>query len=146
MKRNLQLAFIAAIMSFTSMSHAEFIFHLNTPNACDSISGHWSGKGRATNWLLGECSYHGSGEISTVDSTGHFTVNVTADKDSGSPFCPAHSTEKLNAVCANGVVTVKTEFGNLVGNFSDTSGSAKGTLTVSPGMDADVSIKFQRAG
>jgi hypothetical protein len=143
MKRTI-IAFTAALLSFPGLSQASFIFNLADPNSCDTISGHWSGTGKASNWLLGDCVYHGSGDVSTLDSTGHFSVAVNADKDSGSPFCPDHAGQTLNAMCSNGVVTIKTEFGSLSGTFTNNTGTAKGTLSVSPGLDADVSIKFTR--
>ena len=146
MKRNLLMVLTAAVLSFSSISYAEFIFQFSSSNACETIPGHWSGKGRAPNWLLGDCVYHGSGEVSALDNTGHFTVNVNADKDSGSPLCPEHASQILNAVCSNGVVSIHTEFGSLSGTFSETTGSATGTLSVTPGLEADVSIKFTRAG
>ena len=128
----------------TSNVYAEYSFSLDNPESCESIAGSWSGKGKATNWLLGSCTYHGSGIVSAVDSTGHFSVRTTADKDYGNKLCPEHATEQLNGVCLNGVVTIKTDFGSLKGNFSENNGSAKGTLSVSPGIDADVSIHLFR--
>lgn len=144
MKRTLLMGFTAATLSFANMSHADATFHSNIPNACEYISGHWAGTGKASNWVIGECIYHGSGTVSTVDNTGHFKVEVTSDKDSGSLLCPAHTTKQLKGMCINGVVTIMTEYGNLAGYFSQNTGDAKGTLSVAPGMSADVEIQFQR--
>ncbi|KTD25393.1 Uncharacterised protein [Legionella lansingensis] len=146
MKQNLIIGFIAAAMSFANMSHADFIFHSSASNACEDVSGYWTGKGKASNWLIGDCVYHGSGTVSALDSTGHFTVEVTADKDSGSFVCPKHTTEQLTGVCVNGVATIMTQYGDLTGNFTKNTGDAKGTLSASPGVDVYVTIKFIRAG
>ncbi|WED44581.1 hypothetical protein [Legionella cardiaca] len=145
MKGNLLIGFMAA-MSFANMSHADFTFHSNVANVCKYLAGHWSGKGKASSWLIGDCLYHGAGVISEVDNDGHFTVEVKADKDSGSFFCPKHSTKQLTGICTNGVATIMTEYGNLQGNFSQNAGSAKGTLTVAPGINAEITIEFQRLG
>ena len=125
-------------------AYAEYSFSLANTESCESIAGSWSGKGKATNWLLGSCTYYGTGIVSIVDNTGHFSVRIIADKDYGNKLCPEHATEQLNGVCLNGVVTIKTDFGSLKGNFSENNGSAKGTLSVSPGIDADVSIHLFR--
>lgn len=143
MKRNIFIGLIGAVLINTG-TYADYSFRLANNNSCESISGSWSGKGKATNWLIGSCTYHGTGTVGPVDSTGHFTVHAEADKDHGTPLCPDHASEQLTAVCLNGVVTIKTDFGSLKGNFSSNNGSAKGTLSVSPGMEADVSIQFYR--
>jgi hypothetical protein len=144
MKQNLLLGFVAVTMSFANMSHADFTFRSNLSNACESISGQWSGSGKASNWLLGECIYNGSGKISTLDSTSHFTIDVAADKVSGSFLCPNHTTKLISGVCANGMVTIVTEYGNLAGSFLSDSGDAKGTLSIAPGLSAEVLIQFLR--
>lgn len=146
MKRNVLMGLMVATMSFANVSYANFIFHSNVSNACENVSGSWSGTGKASNWFVGECVYHGSGNVSRVDSTGSFKIDVSADKDSGSFLCPNHATEQLKGVCVNGAVTILTDFGNLTGNFSPNEGSANGVLSVSPGMDAEVSIQFRRVG
>lgn len=143
MNNRLFLGF-SIFLFFINTSYADYSFRLNDPSGCNAISGKWSGKGKATNWLLGSCVYHGTGTVSAVDSAGNFTAQVTADKDSGSGLCPNHATEQLKAVCVNGIVTIKTEFGSLRGNFSATKGTASGTLSVSPGLDAEISIQFFR--
>lgn len=126
------------------MSHADAIFYSSLANACEYISGHWAGTGKASNWVLGDCIYHGAGTVSSLDATGHFKIEVASDKDSGSILCPNHATKQLTGICLNGVVTIMTEYGNMTGSFSQNSGSAKGTLSVAPGMNADVVIQFQR--
>ncbi|CEK10401.1 hypothetical protein [Legionella hackeliae] len=144
MKRRL-LGFIAAGL-FASVSHADFIFHSNSSSVCADVPGHWTGRGKANNWLIGECKYHGSGIISALDGAGHFKIEVSADKDSGTSLCPKHAYEELTGSCTNGVVTIKTQYGSLAGNFSRNAGDAKGTLSVGPGMSADVVVRFERAG
>ncbi|RUR12941.1 hypothetical protein [Legionella sp. km772] len=141
MKRSIFLGLLSTLL-INTVTYADYSFRLN--DSCESISGPWSGKGKASSWFLGTCSYHGTGTVGLVDSTGHFTVSVKAVKDSGSPLCPDHASEQVNAVCSNGMVTIKTEFGNLKGNFSSNSGSAKGVLAVSPGIEAEVSMQFYR--
>jgi hypothetical protein len=145
MNINLFLGILAAILLVSGVSHADYSFHLSGSNAvCEDILGDWSAKGKATNWLLGSCTYHGTGTVSPVDSDGHFTAQVTAYKDYGTSLCPKHFSEQINATCVDAVVTVKTDFGRLKGTFSGTSGSASGTLSVSSGINANVSIKFFR--
>ncbi len=140
----LLIGFAAATLSFASMSHADATLYSGVANACEYISGHWAGTGKASNWVIGECIYHGAGTISTLDTTGHFRIEVTSDKDSGSILCPNHTSKQLTGICINGVVTIMTEYGNLAGNFSQNAGNANGTLSVAPGMNADVEIQFQR--
>jgi hypothetical protein len=144
MKQGIVLGLISATILFTNISYADYSFRLNNPEECTQLSGIWSGKGSASSWFLGQCNYHGTGTISTVDDNGNFSVQVNVDKDSGSPLCPPHATEQLNAVCKGGIVTIKTEFGNLKGTFTPTNGNASGTLSVSPGLEADVSIQMHR--
>lgn len=146
MKRNVLMGIMAVTMSFMNMSHADFTFHSNDPNACEYVAGHWSGTGKAHNWLLGDCVYYGLGTASILDNAGNFIMEVTADKDSGSFLCPNHSSKRLSGVCVNGVVTVMTQYGNLAGNFLSNSGEASGTLSVASGMSADVMIQFLRVG
>lgn len=141
MKRNLLIGLV--ILFFMPMAYAEFSLY-STTGSCESVPGHWLGRGKASSWLLGTCKYHGWGTIAALDSTGHFTLNVSADKDSGSFVCPNHASEKLQGVCVNGVVTIMTDYGSLKGSFSQDSGDAKGKLTVSPGMEANISLQFQR--
>jgi hypothetical protein len=142
MKRILINGFIAATLSFATMAHADFTFRLNTKDGCDYLAGKWFGTGKASNWFLGECIYHGSGTISGLDNMGRFTAEVKADKDSGSGLCPEHTTKQVKGICFNGVVRIKTEYGHLDGNFSQYSGDAKGNLSVAPGMSADVEVQF----
>ncbi|MCL9684349.1 hypothetical protein [Legionella maioricensis] len=144
MKKILLMGLTAATLSFTPVSQADITVHSNTPDACEYIAGHWAGTGKASNWVIGECIYHGAGTVSTVDNTGSFKIEVTSNKDSGSLLCPAHAKKRLTGTCINGVVTIKTEYGDLAGHFSQNSGDAKGTLSVARGISADVVIQFQR--
>lgn len=143
MKSKVFLAAIGAL-AINTATYADYSFRLANTESCDTISGTWTGTAKASSWFLGTCVYHGTGIVSSVDSSGHFTIQATADKDSGSILCPEHGAERVNAVCSNGLVTVKTEFGNLKGSFSNNTGSAEGTLSVSPGIEADVSAQFRR--
>ncbi|KTC83839.1 hypothetical protein [Legionella brunensis] len=145
MKKNLLIGFIAA-MSFAGVLHADFTFYASDSNTCEYVAGQWVGKGKASNWLLGECVYQGSGTVGPVDSQGNFTLEVTADKNSGNILCPDHAHKELSGTCNNGVVKIITEYGNLSGNFSRNAGDAKGKLTVAPGVSADITVRFQRAG
>lgn len=133
------------MMVLANGCYADFTFYTNAANSCTVIAGNWAGKGKATNWLTGECNYHGSGVVSAVDSNGHFTVDLVADKDSGSFICPGHATKQLAGTCNNGVVTINTEYGNLSGNFTQSTGDASGTLSVGPGLSADVRVQFYRS-
>jgi len=145
MKRILLMGFSAALISFTHSSYANYNFHSNQPNACEYVAGQWAGAGKATNWML-ECTYHGSGSSSSLDAAGNFTIDLIADKDSGSFLCPSHAEKHLKGICQNGNVTIFTEYGDMSGSFTKNTGEAKGTLSVGPGMSADVSLQFQRLG
>ncbi|MDX1837034.1 hypothetical protein DIZ81_05010 [Legionella taurinensis] len=145
MKRNRIIGFMA-MMSLANWSYADFTFYSNSLNQCESIAGNWAGKGMASSWLTGECHYHGAGKVSAVNSNGQFSIELAVDKDSGSFICPSHTTRQLSGTCRNGVVTIQTEYGNLNGHFSESTGNASGTLTVSPGMSAEVSVQFYRNG
>lgn len=144
MKNILLMGFAVTTMCCAQMSHANFSFYSSDVNACSYISGKWAGTGKASNWLIGECNYHGTGTISTPDNSGHFTINVSSDKDSGNFICPQHAEKQITGVCSNGTITLATEYGNLIGDFSEMTGSAQGTLTVSPGLDVNINIQFQR--
>ncbi|CEG55814.1 hypothetical protein [Legionella fallonii] len=144
MKERLLLVLMTVMLCYTNLSHADYIFHSNNTNSCEHISGSWAGKGQAYNWILGSCKYHGSGTVSIPDKDGNFAITVSAYKDSGSSLCPNHSAKQLHGVCINGEVTIHTEFGNLLGTFSEHEGNAQGTLYVAPGIDAKIEIQFQR--
>lgn len=143
MKRNVLIGFLATL-TFTNLAYADFTWHSTEPNSCEHVSGHWAGVGKASNWFIGDCVYHGAGIVSLLDSSGNFTVEVTAHKDSGSILCPAETKRTLSGVCVNGVTTIMTEYGNMTGSFSQNAGDAKGTLSVAPGINAEVSLQFQR--
>lgn len=144
MKQGIMLGLISATVLLAGTAYADFSFRLTDSDDCSQLSGDWSGKGSASSWFLGRCDYHGTGTISPLGQNGALSVQVTVDKDSGSPLCPPHASERLDAVCSNGVVTIKTQFGSIKGMFTPTSGNASGTLSVSPGLEADVSIKMYR--
>ena len=144
MKRILCIGLSATAMLLANTSHADFTFHSSMSDACEFVSGKWTVSGKGSNWFVGECKYHGIGTISTLDATGHFKIDVSADKDSGSFLCPDHDERQLDGKCVNGVVTILTEFGDISGNFSQNSGTAQGTLS-GMGIEFDVSARFQRA-
>lgn len=143
MKSKVFLGVIGALV-INTVSYADYSFRLADAESCNTITGTWTGTAKASSWFLGTCVYHGTGVVSSVDSSGHFTIQATADKDSGSILCPEHGAERVNAVCSNGLVTVQTEFGTLNGSFTSNAGSAEGTLSVSPGIEANVSAQFRR--
>ncbi|KTD10654.1 hypothetical protein Lgra_1620 [Legionella gratiana] len=143
MKGKSFIGLMVSALSLTTAAHADFTFYSST-NDCKNVSGNWKGAGTATHNRWIKCHYEGSGTISELDSAGNFTLEVEARKLSGSTFCPSYTKHALTGVCTNGQVTVKTEYGNLTGNFSTNSGSSNGTLTVLPGIDVDVEILFQR--
>ncbi|STY28873.1 Uncharacterised protein [Legionella wadsworthii] len=143
MKLKLLFGVTAAALFFTSLTHADFTFYSGT-SSCEDVPGSWVGSGKASNWLI-ECFYNGAGTISTLDNAGNFNIEVNADKRSGSLVCPDHNYTKLRGTCVNGTVTIKTEYGNLNGNFSKNSGTSKGTLSVAPGVDVNVAIEFKRS-
>lgn len=116
MKLKLLIGFTAAALALAHVAHADFTFYSGA-NTCENVPGNWSGSGKATNWLIGECVYNGAGTISALDMDGNFSIEVNSDKRSGSLVCPEHNTTKLKGVCVNGVVTIKTEYGNLNGIF-----------------------------
>lgn len=146
MKGILLKIMMVTIILFTNMSHADYIFHSNDPDACKDISGQWSMTGKASNWLIGDCIYQGLANVGILDNSGRFIVDVNASKDSGSFICPNHGATQLSGTCINGFATITTNYGSLSGNFVKNAGDAQGILTVSPGIDADISIKFLRVG
>ncbi|MDP1604240.1 MAG: hypothetical protein Q8M03_13355 [Legionella sp.] len=146
MKRNLLMGCAALTVFFVNMAHADFVLRSSDPAVCDYISGHWSGTGKASNWFIGDCFYHGKGTIGTVDQAGHFTVHLESDKDSGSIFCPRHTKKKFTGTCVNGAVTFMTEYGNLTGDFTRNTGDVNGTLSIGRGLSATVAIQFGREG
>lgn len=143
MKRFVYLVFFSALL-LSSSTFAHMSFKLLDSKSCDSLEGQWTGKGKATNWLVGTCVYNGTGVVYPSDSKGVSTVQVTADKESGSFLCPNHTTENLKAVCSNGLISVKTQYGNINGTITPRSGQASGTLVVGPGIEAEVSLQFSR--
>jgi len=144
MKQNLLKGILVTFILCLTNAHADYVLHSSEANACMHLPGHWTGLGSASSWMVGTCVYRGVGTVSPISNNGVFTIEVTADKESGSFICPSHATEKLSGTCTNGLVTISTEYGSIGGHFSENSGSAKGTVTVSPGVYADVDIEFQR--
>lgn len=146
MKRTLLMTSLVPMLIFGNLTYANFSFHSSAQDSCEYVTGRWDGAGKVSNWFLGSCTYHGVGVLGSLDSNGVFTAEVTAYKDSGSFFCPKKAKEKFTGVCVNGLVTMNTNYGNLNGSFSQSEGNAQGTLSIAPGMSAEVSIQFQRSG
>ncbi|VVC75878.1 hypothetical protein AQUSIP_11790 [Aquicella siphonis] len=146
MKKKLITCFTAAIVSFAAASYADITMHSYAANACQKLSGQWAGTGTAKNWMIGQCEYSGSGTASSVDAAGNFTLKFNADKDSGSMLCPKHTSQQMSGKCINGDITINTEYGSLKGSLSEKTGEAKGTLHISPGVQADLTIRIQRTG
>lgn len=144
MKRIILAGLSSITLFFAAVSHADFTFYSNTQNSCASISGVWAGSGKVHHWMIRDCVYQGTGVVSTVDESGQFTLNISCDKSAGGLICPKHVETQLKGTCADGVVSITTGYGDLEGHFSSTSGNASGTVTVSPGISADVSVQFQR--
>lgn len=128
------------LIALTSSAYASFSFHANS---CNDISGDWAGSGEATNWLI-DCNYHGTGQIGAVDENGNFILYVNVDKDQGSFVCPSHREETLKGTCHNGNIVIDTNHGNLTGTVTHNYGEANGTISIAPGVSADVVIKLQR--
>lgn len=143
MKQKVLMGVMVATMFLANTSHANFTFYSSNSNGCEQVSGRWSGTGKASNWLIGDCVYQGLGTISTVDAAGKLVLDVDVNKRSGSVLCPGHASQKLTGTCVNGTVTLNTGYGNLSGNFSQNQGSARGKLSFL-GLSADISVQFQR--
>lgn len=144
MKKMIWVAWTVKTVLFCPLSYANYTIELNNVDACHSIAGTWVGKGKATNWIIGTCKYHGEGMLGNIDNAGRFTITASAHKDYGNALCPQRVKQVLNAVCINGVMSVKTDYGSLRGVLNEMTGSANGTLSLSPGMDAKVSLQFSR--
>lgn len=125
-------------------AYADYSFHLDEPHTCDAIVGSWSGKGRATNWIVGTCKYNGIGIISSIDNAHHFSLHVNAKKDHGGYMCPAHAAEQLDFTCVNGLITIKTDSASMRGTMSSNKGSASGVINIAPGMEAKIALQFSR--
>ncbi|WP_133136018.1 hypothetical protein [Legionella rowbothamii] len=143
-KQNILKGCAVATLFLTQIAYADFTFYSSTPDACEHLAGHWSGTGTASNWAIGECVYHGVGVISPLDKAGNFTVEVVSHKDSGSFFCPSHSEKHLTGTCVNGVTIIHTEYGDISGDFSQNSGTAQGTLSITPALRVNVVMQFDR--
>ncbi|MGL5742909.1 MAG: hypothetical protein ACRCXC_10415 [Legionella sp.] len=104
MRLKLLIGFTVA-MSFAGISHADFKFY-SDPNACNNVAGSWVGSGKASNWWL-DCSYEGAGTVSVPDVLGGFTLEVNANRSSGSFLCPEHATARLEGICLDGVVLIR---------------------------------------
>jgi hypothetical protein len=144
MQRNLRLSLMIAAMSFINAAHANFRLHAADAFSCDYITGHWAGTAKAYNWFVGDCLYHGNLTVSTVDNEGNFSMDITADKDVGSSMCPTHVGLQFKGACSQGAIAMRTDYGNLTGSFSKFAADVKGTITLAPGVNAEVSIQMQR--
>lgn len=140
MKLSLKSGLSILLIALTSSAYANFSFHTNS---CSDITGDWAGRGEATNWLI-DCIYIGKGNIGPMNENGNFTLTVAVDKSSGSFVCPSHRDETLQGTCRNGNIVIDTNHGELTGYASRTSGKAQGTISIAPGVSADVVIDLQR--
>lgn len=143
MQRITQVLICLVMLCLTPVVWADYLLYSADPDACKSLAGQWQGHGKATNLLL-KCTYTGYETISSLDSEGRFIISFYADKKSGGSICPKHLSEELKGTCINGVVTIKTDYGKLKGDFTKNAVDAKGVLTYSPGASADVVVKMQR--
>jgi hypothetical protein len=144
MNRNLLIGVAALVLTYTNTAQADFTFHSSDPDGCQYIAGSWAGTAKISSWLIRDCKYHGAGTASPVDENGTFSIDVTADKDSGSFLCPSHAKQELTGTCINGQIVFVTDYGNLNGSFSENAGEAQGKLSVTSGISAEVSIQFER--
>ena len=144
MKKGFVFGVAITLLSCATFSRAVIIIHSYNANACDDLAGEWTGTGKASNWAIGKCVYHGSGQLKNVDATGNFILDLSVDKESGSILCPAHTAAHMSGYCHDGKVTLITDYGHLTGDIANGSGQAKGTLKVSPGITAEVDIQIQK--
>lgn len=126
----------------TSIAHADFTFFSTEFDACANTSTHWSGTGRGSNWLIGECVYEGDGVLQFDTEHTSFSIEISAHKKSGIALCPEVAHETINGICKNRKITMYTDFGNIEGHVNKIRGKANGTITVSPGITAEVSVQF----
>lgn len=146
MKRILLAGFTIAALSIASMSHADFLFQSNTAIDCKDLAGQWSGSGKVKNPILNVCTYSGVGYFSAVDAKGNFSIDGMATKTSGSALCPKQAVQRMKGTCIAGKVVFVSDYGNLNGNFTQNAGTAAGTITVMPGVVADVALQFKKVG
>ena len=145
MKKDLIVYALFTMLSCSSAAYADIIMQSYSQNTCADLSGKWAGTGKASNWSIGDCYYHGSGEVQNVNFTNHFTLTITVDKESGSFVCPNHVATQLRGECSNGKMTLKTSYGDLTGNVNEQSGTAEGDLRLSPGLPpAKVTIQLKK--
>ncbi len=137
------ISFIGMLLLAVS-AYADYSFHLDDPNTCDAIVGSWSGKGRATHWMVGTCTYQGIGFISSIDNAHHFSLHVNAKKEHGSYICPTHAAEQLYFTCVNGLITIKTDSATMRGTMSSNKGSASGVINIAPAVEAKIALQFSR--
>lgn len=138
-----RLLTLALILMTSSATQADFLIHSATNLSCPMLMGNWTGSGKVSNWAV-DCSYRGSATVHSMDQSGNFIFDITVDKTGGSFVCPNHSSKSLAGSCQDGRIVFKTNYGHLTGNVSGDAGYAEGTLTISPGISADVKINIQR--
>lgn len=143
-RNHLRIWTIATLLSCAHIAYADIQIYSDNKNICSNITGAWMGTGSVSSPLIGLCLYQGSATISNLDMAANFNLNLKAEKVSGNLICPQSLSNQLSGTCLNGAVIINTSYGNLTGNISSNSGSASGTLIFSPGITADVSVKFNR--
>lgn len=145
MRNSLMIGTLMASLACSTLAYADIFMHHHA-ETCADLAGEWTGTGKVSNWLIGDCYYHGTGKVQGVDAAGKFTLDLEVNKDSGSSVCPNQTTQHLPGTCSNGTVTLNSGYGDLVGNISERAGSAKGTLRILPGVTADVTIQIKKVG
>ena len=144
MRKILYLLGSISLLLSSPILQANIVLQNHALNACEHISGYWEGSGKASHWMIGECLYHGSGLVSSVDHNGALSAELIVEKDSGSFLCPARVKKHLKGSCNNSNVSIITPYGDLIGIFSENQGHSHGKLKISSGINVNVSIHFSR--
>lgn len=144
MKARLRFGVSTMLLLASSVVSADILLYTPNADTCASLPGAWSGTGKVYQWSIGTCLYHGKATIQSVDATGHFILDIAVEKDSGSLLCPNHYETRLPGSCVDGQLALTTKYGHLTGALSGDTGHAEGTLTISPGINAQVNIQLQK--
>jgi len=143
MKKFVMYGLTLAVLSSATVSYADIFMSSFSANACPDLSGSWIGTGKVSHWMIGDCSYRGSGNINRVDERGDFMLDLHINKSSGSILCPQTVETTLPGKCGDGQITLKTKYGHLTGHVAGNTGSATGQLSVA-GVSADVTVTIKR--
>jgi hypothetical protein len=145
MKKAFVVSMTLAVMSFASLTNADIVMHAFGADSCKELAGKWMGTGKATNWIIGQCVYRGTGNIANIDAAGNFLLDIKTHKESGSLLCPQQVAAVLPGTCVNNTVKLITDYGHLNGSITGNMGTATGSLKILAGVTADVVIDLQRA-